>query len=118
MAATQRQLAEALYEMLVGVPEHKQNEVIVSFISEIRSRGLLTDGERFMRAFESILYNLEDKERLHVTLAHGMTVPGAETEVDTTLIAGAIAERGGRRADATVFGRLRMIQRRLSPKRA
>ena len=116
MATTQRQLAEALYEMLIGVPEEKQSEVITSYISEVRARGLLTDGERFMAAFEDILRNREDRERLHVTLAHGMTIPGADTEVDAALMGGAVAERKGRRADASVLGRLQMLQRRLMPK--
>lgn len=117
MAATQRQLAEALYEMLIGVREEKRGEIITSFIGEVRSRGLLTDGDRFLSAFEDILRNREDTDQLRVTLAHGMTVPGAETRVDASLIGGAVAERRGRRADASIRGRLRSLRQTLGTHR-
>lgn len=110
MAATQRQLAEALFELLVDVDEDRHGSIVATFIKEIRSRGLLTDSNRFVQTFEDILRSRSGDTTLRVRVAHGMSIPGAETVIDSTLIAGARAERDGRVADASVSGRLERLR--------
>ncbi len=113
MATTQRQLAEALFELLVGTEEAKQGEVITKFIHEITQRGLLTDTDRFLRTFENILRARVDDENLRVTVAHEVTIFGADVVVDPSLIGGAKAEQAGRVSDASVSGRLDQIRKSL-----
>lgn len=113
MAATQRQLAEALFELLVGTEEVKQGEVITKFIHEITQRGLLTDTNRFLHTFEGILRTRVGEENLRVTAAHEVTISGADVAVDASLIGGAKAEQAGRIADASVSGRLDRIRKSL-----
>lgn len=113
MAATQRQLAEALFELLVGADDDRHESIVAAFIKEIRSRGLLLDTDRFVRTFEDVLRSRSGDTQLRVRVAHDMSIPGAVTVIDPTLIAGVRAERGGRVVDTSVAGNLERLRSRI-----
>jgi F0F1-type ATP synthase delta subunit len=112
-----QELAQILADALAAAPEGQQERVVHRFVKAVAEQGGIADTEKLLAACEAALQARSGAEQLSVRVAHGMTVPGADVQVEPELIAGGVASRGAVRADASVAGRLALLRNTLNANR-